>query len=321
MSASHRFSRFGLHEMLLGEGKGVKSSKASASAASSSSSRPRPQEPTPMEVEPQSETVHHSDERKTYAQRIPAKGLEDFLRWQASLTPNRYQNPEGATKPAADPRWPDHKTEEQKRWEEAQIWVDKNLIEWGDDNAQIFAHMEHHGLHVILEIPSLDEGDFQPLLYPDTHYTEVANIYGKDETYDVYVWDHGKHKYVSEKKATPLLMIKTLPREGKFIHRIGRPVTDEERKWDYHISMSFTHEIHRFDLRNSEDGVRLGKETYNRLRARFNGKEAVLHGHMGGSTFVVDEMLVEGETIPVPDEVVMLHNAGRYCNRPIHVSM
>ena len=160
MSASHRFSRFGLHEMLLGEGKGVKSSKASASAASSSSasSRQRPQEATPMEVEPQSQTVHHTDPRKTYAQRIPAKGLEDFLRWQASLTPNRYRNPEGATKPAGDPRWPDHKTEAQKKWEEKQIWVDKNLEEWGDDNTQIFAHMEHHGLHVILEIPSLDEG-------------------------------------------------------------------------------------------------------------------------------------------------------------------
>ena len=303
MSASHRFSRFGLHEMLLGEGKGVKSSKASASAASSSSSsRPRPQEATPMEVEPQPQTAHHADPRKTYAQRIRAKGLEDFLRWQASLPPNRYKNSEGDVKPAGDPRWPDHTTEAQKKWEEKQTWVDKNLEEWGDDNDQIFAHMEHHGLHVTLELPSLDEGEFKPPLYPDTTYPDVANIYGKDETYNVYVWDHEKHKWKSVAKPTPLLMIKTRPREGKFIHRIGRPVTDAERNWDYHISMSFTHEIHRFDLHNSEDGVRLGKETYNRLRARFHGKEAVLHGHMESSMFVVDEMLVEGDIIPVPDD-------------------
>ena len=123
-------------------------------------------------------------------------------------------------------------------------------------------------------------------------------------------------------------MIKTRPVEDKFIHRIGRAVTEKEMKWDYHISLAFTSEIHRFDLLDSAKGVEEGKAAYNRLRDMLHGKRAVLRGHMEGSTFKVEEIVLlkgesdeVGESLGIPDDIIRLHNAGEYCNRPIHVSM
>jgi hypothetical protein len=147
-------------------------------------------------------------------------------------------------------------------------------------------------------------------------------MFDKETSYQFYEWDAGTGRWAYRREKKPLLMIKTRPVEGKFIHRIGRAPTDKERDWDYHISLAFSGEIHRFDLLDSAKGVELGKAAYNRLRERFNGKEVRLEGHMHSSTFIVDGIEMEdGKVIGIPDEVIMLHNTGEYCNRPIHVSM
>ena len=333
MSASHRFSRFGLHEMLLGEGKRVKPATASAS----SSSRPPPQEVTPMEVEPQSHTVHHTDPRKTYARKHKRMSLRDFFIWQASLPPGSVENSEGPVRPEGDPNWPEHTTEAQEKWDAAQVWVEKNLEEWGEHNAIVFAHMEHYGLHVMLEVDSLAKDDFQPVTTYEEHpkWERQIDMFDKETHYTKHTktpwWDYEREEYGYEeekKKNKPLLMIKTRPVEDKFIHRIGRAVTEAEMKWDYHISLAFTNEIHRFDLLDSAKGVELGKKAYNGLRDLLHEKRAVLRGHMEGSTFRVEEIALlkdesdeVGETLGMPNDIIRLHNTGEYCNRSIHVSM
>jgi hypothetical protein len=77
-----------------------------------------------MEVEPQSQTVHHTDPRKTYARKHKRMSLRDFFIWQASLPPGSVKNSEGPVRPDGDPNWPEHTTEAQEKWDERQVWVE-----------------------------------------------------------------------------------------------------------------------------------------------------------------------------------------------------
>ena len=79
--------------------------------------------------------------------------------------------------------------------------------------------------------------------------------------------------------------------------------------------------MHRFDLLNSSKGVEEGKAAYNRLRHAASGKRVHLKGRMQGSAFYISEMKVGGTDIFHMPEFIMLHNAGDYANRPLHLSM
>ena len=178
-----------------------------------------------MEVEPGA-----LDPRKELAHKYPAKkSLQEFLRWQASLENLNLSNPYGKTRPGDD------NPQKQAAWENAENFVDKNLEEWGAIDYEVMAHMEHHGLYVRLELDSLEEKPFAHVInyakYPK--WESEVDMFDKETSYEFHEWEvdkatgRGWWAYKREKK--PLLMIKTRPVEGKFIHRIGRAPTDKER--------------------------------------------------------------------------------------------
>ena len=250
--------------------------------------------------------------------------LHEFFQWQSSLPGNAYTNPMG---PVAPPEG----TRAHEDWKGHQNWVDRNLDPDSDIYKTVIAHTEHHGLHCRLEIPALDSEEYKVLyyqeidveVYPEDEYKRTVDVFeGKKRKVWGQRWNNDKNKWDWIEIDRPLLMIKTRPLQH-FIHRIGRRVQQSDVDWDYHISLCFTNELHRFDLRNDDNGVRLGKATYNRLREQFNGKECILKGHQQKDMFVVDKitMLPNNVDINMPEEAVMLHNAGSYADREYHVSM
>ena len=93
---------------------------------------------------------------------------------------------------------------------------------------------------------------------------------------------------------------------------------------DYHISLCFTNELGRFDLYNWNDGVQKGLEAYAALRHKWDGAHAFAHVQIagGGSATILSltPPAVEGNLLHEP-ALIAMHNAGRYCDRAIHISM
>ncbi|OYV32736.1 MAG: hypothetical protein B7Z80_26025, partial [Rhodospirillales bacterium 20-64-7] len=84
---------------------------------------------------------------------------------------------------------------------------------------------------------------------------------------------HEAGGYWHEREA-PLLFVGLVPRKGA-PRLSNRP---RRRSELYAIPLCRTTELHRFDLRDPARGVRLGLEAYRRLRARYDGRAAVLRG-------------------------------------------
>ena len=160
--------------------------------------------------------------------------------------------------------------------------------------------LETHGLHVILEM--------DPLPTNDLFYQK------KPKYWDDTAW---------EEKDVPLLQIH-IRKGDQFVEYAGREFSREEAPFDYHISLCFTNELHRFDLLRSDNGVQLGKAAYNRLRDTYNGKHVMLKGHMQRTAFYIDPgSNIQGN---LPDfladaDFIRLHNAGSYADRDHHISM
>jgi hypothetical protein len=154
----------------------------------------------------------------------------------------------------------------------------------------------------------LDPAPEDPRLYEPSVEPEWVN----DE-------NHERGGYWLELEA-PLLMIKTRPRRG-FTHLRNRPRRPGEM---YHVPLCFTNELHRFDLRDRGVGVRLGLAEYEKLRQRYHGRAAVLRGRAVRDTFELDRRsVVEGSTLNIANDAAVrsLHDAGRFHDRPLHVSM
>jgi hypothetical protein len=172
--------------------------------------------------------------------------------------------------------------------------LSKDEFDWIADN------LHRHGLDVVIHVDPL----------PDK-----LELFDK---YDTHYDDEG----IEKKK--PLLQIRLTP-GPLFIEIVGRLWTDEEKKEqvDYHLSLCFTSDLHRFNLLDSEDGVRKGKAAYEDLR-KYDGKAARLAGWVHNTNFdILKGMRVEGD---LPDMLesapfIMLHNAGIYAQRDHHISM
>lgn len=146
-----------------------------------------------MEVEPRA-----LDPRKKLAQQYPAKkSLEEFLRWQASLPNLNLSNPHGKTRPGDDD------PQKQADWDNAQNFVDKNLKEWGEIDNEVMAHMEHYGLHVRLELESLEEEPFAPVTSyaGDPKWESEIDMFDKETYYKLHVW--GKDGWVKKMRRNP----------------------------------------------------------------------------------------------------------------------
>jgi hypothetical protein len=155
--------------------------------------------------------------------------------------------------------------------------------------------LQTHGLHVVLEIDPLPTNE---------------SVYEKPTKY----WEQEGDNWTEKDK--PLLQIH-IKKGSHFVEYSGREFSKEEAPFDYHISLCFTNELHRFDLYRSENGVELGKAAYTRLRDKYNGREIMLQGHMQKTAFYIDP----DSAILNDRDLIMLHNAGSYADRTHHISM
>ena len=108
-----------------------------------------------------------------------------------------------------------------------------------------------------------------------------------------------------------LLMIICKPQAG-FPHRSTMAKTTKlyHEGNRYHISLCFVAEL--------PEG---GWEAYERIRERYNGRTGVLRVHVDNAQAALQPGLnaLTDEILNDPD-VALLHNAGDYRNRPLHVS-
>ena len=87
-----------------------------------------------------------------------------------------------------------------------------------------------------------------------------------------------------------LLRIRVKPLQG-FVKLRDRRRRHSEAA--YHIPLCHTDEVHRFDLRDASLGVQQARRFYERLRERYDGKQAVLRGWLHG----VEMRLSRGTTV------------------------
>ena len=112
-------------------------------------------------------------------------------------------------------------------------------------------------------------------------------------------------------KSWDLLMIYTKPKQG-FAHRSNwaKMAKLADEGFRYHISLCFVKEV-------PEEGW----EAYERIRERYDGKEGVLRIEVWNA----QAKLIPGanaftDAILNDPDIALLHNAGDYKTRPLHVS-
>ena len=94
----------------------------------------------------------------------------------------------------------------------------------------------------------------------------------------------------------------------------------------YHLPLCYTDDLHRFDLRDASDGVRAATGVYERLRDRYHGKRATLHGWLQGTTLTLSrrtevEDNVRGEQLVDDVGVRMFRAAGSFHDRNLQVEL
>ena len=91
----------------------------------------------------------------------------------------------------------------------------------------------------------------------------------------------------------------------------------------YHLPLCYTNELHRFDLRNWAAGIRVAKAFYARLREKYDGREAMLHGWVQGATLTLSRRTsVAGPGSLVGDsDLMMFRAAGSYQDRALQVEL
>ena len=99
------------------------------------------------------------------------------------------------------------------------------------------------------------------------------------------------------------------------------------KKWEiqtHHISLCYTNELHRFNLFNFSDGVRRGKEVYQRIINKFDGKEAFIRGYMTNSSAFNFQYIIMpdmGVNIDEEEDMNAMHKAGKSQDCDWHRSM
>ena len=162
------------------------------------------------------------------------------------------------------------------------------------------AEIEKTPLPVRLVVPEAPEWDYRVDLYQPK--------LPRDE--------HGEQIY------PPLLMVQIVPLHG-FPDLMGPNGKIPEGTVDYHISLCFTNELGRVDLYNWNEGIRRGLDIYEGFRQRLDGKNATARVRIatGGAVDILS-LKSPGVGDLMEDPVLTaLHNAGRYWDRPMHISM
>ena len=142
-------------------------------------------------------------------------------------------------------------------------------------------------------------------------------------------WDYKRDLYQpklpyenNEQLYPPLLVVKIEPLHG-FPDLMGPNGRIPEGTVDYHISLCFTNELGRVNLYDWNEGVRQGLEIYEGFRQRWDGRNAIVRVRIAtGGAGDIQSLVVPGTGDLMQDPVLTaLHNAGRYFDRPMHISM
>ena len=135
-----------------------------------------------------------------------------------------------------------------------------------------------------------------------------------------------KKETYHDDKPKPLLMIKLNPTLGtvELSNRKTKP-----SDVDYHISLAFTNEIYRLNVKDMQDGIEQGKQAYMDLHRALHNKPVLLLGKAGQKFYfdITHAYILNDTGTDVVDilkefkQIEWLHNCGRYHDRPIHISM
>ena len=122
-----------------------------------------------------------------------------------------------------------------------------------------------------------------------------------------------------------LLRIELKPLEG-FTKLHDRRHPSKHNLSGYHIPLCYSDELHRFNLRDAFEGVGVARGVYERIRARYHGRHALLHGWLQGATLTLSRRTdVEGnrrgEHIVDDLGVRMLRAAGSFHDLPLQVGL
>ena len=156
------------------------------------------------------------------------------------------------------------------------------------------------------------------------------------------IWNNGPGTTWDPKHAdnATFLQIRLEPDEEFFLP-IGRTKNYRPDSGEYHISLCYTSDLHRFNLYDFTNGLAQGKAAYDRIRERYDGKVAHLRGtirtgslRIGNETRVVVERRARGKHEkrydPVNNmryhiyndpDVLALLAAGQYIRDDLHMTL
>ena len=97
----------------------------------------------------------------------------------------------------------------------------------------------------------------------------------------------------------------------------------------YHISLCYTHDLHRFNLYDFMAGLTTGKTVYDRVRERYHGKIAHIRGEIRtGSVLVGRDTIViarngrrANHNLFDDEDVLALLAAGQYIRDDLHMTL
>ena len=93
----------------------------------------------------------------------------------------------------------------------------------------------------------------------------------------------------------------------------------------YHLPLCYADEMHRFDLSDWSAGMRLARRVYERLRAKYDGREVLLHGWMQGTTLTLSRRTTlgnaSGANLVDDTDLRMFRAAGSYQDRDLQIAL
>ena len=93
----------------------------------------------------------------------------------------------------------------------------------------------------------------------------------------------------------------------------------------YHVALCYTDELHRFDLYDRRHGVQLGLAAYKTLRARYQGRTAVLMGRVRGTSLELTGRTraegLERHNLVRDNDLRALRDCGTYAGQRLRVRL
>ena len=159
------------------------------------------------------------------------------------------------------------------------------------------------------------------------------------------IWENGPHTKWDPRKEdeATFLQIRMEPVDDFFLP-LAKSGSYTPDSGEYHISLCYTSDLHRFDLYNFNNGLQKGKNAYDEVIKRYDGKIAHIRGRVrtgsvliGKDTrvYIVDDpsdtgrrvrrkqqqQNPEGHNIYDDEQIKALLAAGKYARDDMHVTL